>query len=346
MRRVISTLVSNKRIEYIDLAKALGIILVIAGHVVSSDTVIKRVIYSFHMPLFFIISGMLLNVREEYSIETWRNLITKKAMVLLLPFIFWGLIYASFSFKHMALILYGTRETLVAAESLTSLWFLPVLFLAFLLTEVFLQFISKTKKQWTSISLGIFVFVIIGFVFPHLPQYGDPWGLDIAFVAASFMLVGMLAKKGIEQLQIMPKMRIIALLSNLLLFAVLVHYSNSSVGYVLMANAEYGNVIQFYICALSGSAMVLMISSFLSDIHIGWLQSIGQKTLGIFLVHKPFAELGRSIITKIGFRFDNPIFIILITAVTLFVSYIIVTIIQMIVPEIIGQKRKIEREIP
>ena len=37
-----STNTENKRIQYIDIAKTLGIILVIAGHIVSSDTEIKK----------------------------------------------------------------------------------------------------------------------------------------------------------------------------------------------------------------------------------------------------------------------------------------------------------------
>lgn len=62
-RDVRSTNTENKRIQYIDIAKTLGIIFVIAGHVVSSDTEIKKVIYSFHMPLFFMLSGMLVEVK-------------------------------------------------------------------------------------------------------------------------------------------------------------------------------------------------------------------------------------------------------------------------------------------
>lgn len=191
---------SNTRIEYLDLAKAIGIILVIAGHVVSSDTIVKRVIYSFHMPLFFLLSGMLLKVRAEYSRETWIQLITKKGRGLLIPFVLWGLIYSSFSFKHTALLLYGTRETLIAAESLTSLWFLPVMFLAFLLCEGILQIVSRMKKPRIGIVVGIAVLAAIGFVCPHQKTYGDPWGIDIAFIAASFMLIGMLVRAGIEKI--------------------------------------------------------------------------------------------------------------------------------------------------
>ena len=48
------------RIEVIDIAKAITIFLVIVGHSTGNfDTpLFRRVLYSFHMPLFFILAGM------------------------------------------------------------------------------------------------------------------------------------------------------------------------------------------------------------------------------------------------------------------------------------------------
>ena len=49
----------QKRIEYIDTAKAIGILLVILGHCkFLYRPELGIFIYSFHMPLFFVISGM------------------------------------------------------------------------------------------------------------------------------------------------------------------------------------------------------------------------------------------------------------------------------------------------
>lgn len=48
------------RIEWIDVAKGIGIILVIMGHTFQLDLVSP--IYAFHMPLFFFLSGLLFNL--------------------------------------------------------------------------------------------------------------------------------------------------------------------------------------------------------------------------------------------------------------------------------------------
>lgn len=53
---------SNKRIEYVDSAKAVAIILVIVGHChwLGSIPKLGSLIYTFHMPLFFMVSGFFL----------------------------------------------------------------------------------------------------------------------------------------------------------------------------------------------------------------------------------------------------------------------------------------------
>ena len=58
------------RLEYLDAAKGLGILLVILGHIYAWNPNINRKIlvtwiYSFHMPLFFIVSGMLIKCKRS-----------------------------------------------------------------------------------------------------------------------------------------------------------------------------------------------------------------------------------------------------------------------------------------
>ena len=54
---------ARKRIEYVDVAKGIAILSVIVGHTFSAydpGSLLNRFIYSFHMPLFFILSGFFL----------------------------------------------------------------------------------------------------------------------------------------------------------------------------------------------------------------------------------------------------------------------------------------------
>lgn len=47
----------SNRIEEVDISKGIGMVLVIMGHLCVSAS-LRNFIYSFHMPLFFILSGM------------------------------------------------------------------------------------------------------------------------------------------------------------------------------------------------------------------------------------------------------------------------------------------------
>ena len=82
-----------QRIYYLDNLKGLLIILVILGHAIQftipeyRDNLAFRLIYSFHMPLFFFISGYLAN-RGCYK----SGVIRKRAIQLLLPFVVWAII--------------------------------------------------------------------------------------------------------------------------------------------------------------------------------------------------------------------------------------------------------------
>lgn len=78
----------NKRIDYLDIAKGLGILLVYIGHCNiglrhDSYNIVFDWIYSFHMPFFFFVSGLLFNVK---SIDT-KNFLWKKTIALMLPYI-------------------------------------------------------------------------------------------------------------------------------------------------------------------------------------------------------------------------------------------------------------------
>lgn len=57
---------SKPRVAWIDMAKGIGILLVIFGHSGISKVPLA-VIYTFHMPIFFFLSGLVLNVKKNES---------------------------------------------------------------------------------------------------------------------------------------------------------------------------------------------------------------------------------------------------------------------------------------
>ena len=83
----------NTRLYYLDNLKGFTILLVVLGHCIQygmpstyQDSILYQFIYSFHMALFFVISGFL-SYKKEFSLS---KAIGKRAYRLLLPYFIWG----------------------------------------------------------------------------------------------------------------------------------------------------------------------------------------------------------------------------------------------------------------
>ena len=76
------------RIELIDLAKAITIFLVILGHTTGNlDTPLyRRVLYSFHMPLFFFLAGLSIKPVPVTGRDGWQKFLHKNALALIVPY--------------------------------------------------------------------------------------------------------------------------------------------------------------------------------------------------------------------------------------------------------------------
>ena len=84
----------SQRIEQIDYAKAIGIIMVVVGHVgslITNNVQLVKYIYSFHMPLFFIISGVQIGIRTASKHESTHC--AKGFKRLMIPYFLWSLLY-------------------------------------------------------------------------------------------------------------------------------------------------------------------------------------------------------------------------------------------------------------
>jgi len=74
----------NQRIKWIDYLKGFLILTVMFGHTLGIPNILKVYIYSFHMPLFFFLSGMLYKKRGCKELLLYIN------RRLLIPYFFWA----------------------------------------------------------------------------------------------------------------------------------------------------------------------------------------------------------------------------------------------------------------
>ncbi len=132
------------RLKNIDLFKGILIILVIIGHVLigtMNESILRTIIYSFHMPLFIGISGFLFNVDKivSFSLST---LLNKYLFRVIIPWSIAILFYFSISLfqKSSVNILTGLFKAFVYPYY--HLWFIPA-------------FLSWIVLTWLLIKIGI-----------------------------------------------------------------------------------------------------------------------------------------------------------------------------------------------
>ena len=96
---------AGDRVRAVDVARALGVLGVIAGHAWYGSA-LERVFLSFDLALFFFVGGYVYN--ESYSARPDR-LMAKRLTTLYLPFIRWGLFWLIFHNSLLHLGIYSTR---------------------------------------------------------------------------------------------------------------------------------------------------------------------------------------------------------------------------------------------
>jgi len=83
-----------KRLNYIDSAKGLGILLIVLGHIwTQSCSGIVVWLYSFHVPMFFMLSGMMLRYTGKMQKTSLKEMVINRCRQLLVPYIVFEIIY-------------------------------------------------------------------------------------------------------------------------------------------------------------------------------------------------------------------------------------------------------------
>lgn len=328
----------KNRVLFIDYIKAIAMILVIMGHVNFANQGIKEWIYSFHMPAFFFCTGLVITGGANLG-----SVLRKRFQRLMIPYLLWGLIFAKFTIPNLGKIVYGSYWSIVSSGALSSLWFLPVMFVSLLMFH-FIEGVRLCKRSITMLMLIVFAFVIGAFMPPI--KIGYPWAINVAFVAYGFLLVGFLLKKYIRHYYDFLKLHRMhglctCLIISLFSFVGTLAYQfiHPNTGYVLMANARWGNMPLFVFVALCGSFMLLTFSIFFEIMckrEIRLLSFVGQNTLCIFAVQKPIIGCFKSFFSYIH-MYDASVLLILTTIGTLMLSCFLCIIINKFFPFLAGR---------
>ena len=248
----------ENRQEWIDIAKGLGMLLVVLGHSVAFGSKVHNLIFEFHMPFFFLLSGLV------YRKDKIQLIIRKRFNSLLRPYICFcvlgiGLMFIvgpKVSWKQVFIDLYfGNPEHIWVS----SVWFLIALFITTVLFSVVLK-IKSTYAQYMTVFFLFVTGVIYGkFYHVGIIKHRMPLEIDVAMVALFFFSLGYYGKKYLSDfLNICREKSHVGgiLLCGIAVIFMLLSYLNHRVN---LRSMEYGNAILFVGTALLGS-LALMLS--------------------------------------------------------------------------------------
>lgn len=150
----------------IDVIKGFGILCVIIGHVLLgslNDNPLRFVIYSFHMPLFFFVSGWLINPQKLANFS-FRDCMVKYAKRMLLWWFAAWLVY-TLIVNHFNLSLIIIAKSIVFPYY--HLWFIPGLFTCIVMVWIMTRFFN------VSLVNTLVVMLVLGFTQTILMESGS-----------------------------------------------------------------------------------------------------------------------------------------------------------------------------
>jgi fucose 4-O-acetylase-like acetyltransferase len=268
---------------WVDYAKAIGIILVVYGHVAhgifaaglnmdrSLYELVNSVIYSFHMPLFFFLSGLFLlsSMVKHDSISLLRS----KVDTILYPYVIWSLLQGMI---EVALSQYLNGHTTMgevlsfAWSPRAQFWFLYVLFFVFALAILVFR---RPNFLWcTGIFVGSIVFNLLGKQFPG--------GYIIGMLSHYFVYfaAGVLATFLLEKFKDFNNKWLILFLALFVVSQWLFHVEMGLFYYSSTAS-------ELLLLGLISIVFVVFLAQWLTRFNLPWLAYLGQHSMTIYLVH-------------------------------------------------------------
>lgn len=280
----------NKRDQSLDILKGIGIFLMVFDHV-GWGSFVHTYIQSFHMPLFFIVSGYL------WKNDVLSSLAKKRFKTLMIP-------YAGFATAFLLLRItpaFGGEQSIIKSLKAVllyptdianmpiapALWFLPCMFSASIVYSLLSRLDFKLK------AFAIVCISTLGMTYSSLFDRMLPFTIEPMTVALGFILVGELIKKNNNNvMEWIDKSWIIIIL---LIAEAALAILNGSVD---MRSARYHNCFLYLFNGIAGTlaywGIAKKISLFGAQSCVGgvkWISSLSQNAMGFICMNQLFISL-------------------------------------------------------
>lgn len=263
------------RDKSIDIAKGIGIILVVYGHL---NCPIKNEIYLFHMPLFFFLSGYLFSNREPIKL-----FLIKKAKALLFPAILFYTIsiLITYSISNYNSLKEYVQSLNYFLEPNGVIWFLIALYQIFFIFYLVERYIHKLylKILITLCITGIgYIMSIYKIFILYFPE---------ACIGYIFFHLGFLTRKNniIYRLNIRKHLIIGAFIGYIL--GIICNIQTDIAP--LIIDSSY---VLFLLPAIGGIILIIFLSKYIQKYkQSNWIAYVGKNSLLIMCMHIPLNSI-------------------------------------------------------
>lgn len=317
------------REKFVDIARGISILLMIVGHNIS-DGVLRDFIYSFHMPLFIIVSGMF------YKDKPLKNFMYDTIVKLFVPYIFCLLItdtvllFEKTTFvgiikkwveQFFYSISYVNKIKYSNVLQTGPLWFIPFLMCIKSVFYIIKKLVKNNKLYEYIICCGVTsVGIVLG-----LLGYWLPFSFDIALASIIFYYIGHILYSTKALNEVFRDKKIITIMSIIFVIGI---FSGS----IELAVRSYPNLFA-YLSAVCGSLVVLKFCSFLQTkkkFYNRFFAWCGKNSLYILLIHYIEKELLNFELLNINLRYIFIIEIIVRICIDIISVYILTNIYRLI----------------
>lgn len=287
------------REAWIDESRGFAMLLIVFGHICTEDFA-RSFVWSFHVPLFMIIAGLTYRPKASFLGE-----VSHRARRLLIPYLVWGgtalLLFSALGPLVMRLIgregmdadllvnLFGLLWANGKGHLLDfyrPIWFLPMLFSAYLLAWIVLCVIDFLSKHCGYRLLWVLVFAVSIFsgcwaLAPLIEAVVMPFSLETAATLLPFLLLGIYLQE--KPMRVPGKSVCVTFAACAIALCLAMDASgvNSTNWYI---EDVFGNRLVFLVVALTVSLAVLRLSK--RHNRFGLFSYIGSHTMSILVLHK------------------------------------------------------------
>jgi fucose 4-O-acetylase-like acetyltransferase len=278
-----------KRYDWVNAIRSIGIMMVVLGHTLGINESVEKYIYSYHMPLFFFISGLVLTTTRlsqdwvDATMHYGRRLLLPYLLFSILTYLPWVLVTRHFGadaalqiepWQPLVGTLYGIGVDGWLQHN-AMLWFFPCLFLVHLIFRM----LYGLAKGWKLHAL-IVGLTGLGLLLPSLLPVRLPWGIEIALIVLPFYAIGQIFSSHDAWLPL-ASLRT-ALLA--LFFFILQFFCVKLNGRVDLNFISLGNPFLFYLAAFSGIGALGCVIAFLPPLRM--FTALADAAILTFAIHR------------------------------------------------------------